>query len=103
MLPSFRKTNIRDFRFKQWTLDIKRVIGMNSFWAMERAPPSSRVDSNSVDRMCVVCIHSAGVAWMHLDRINVEFYNGFNQKQIKYNLILVQLYSSRHKMISRCN
>ena len=103
MLPSFRKTNIRDFRFKQWTLDIKRVIGMNNFWAMERAPPSSRVDSNCVDRMCVVCIHSADVAWMHLDRINVEFYNGFNQKQIKYNLILVQLYSSRHKMISRCN
>ena len=63
----------------------------------------SRVDSNSVDRMCVVCIHSAGVAWMHLDRLSAEFYNGFNQKQIKYNLILVQFYSSRHQILSRCN
>ena len=61
-VPSFRKTNIQDFGLKQWTLDIKRVIWMNNFWAMERAPPSSRVDSKSVDGMCVVCIHSAGVA-----------------------------------------
>ena len=51
----FGVTNIRDFEVKQWTLDIKRVVGMNKFWAMERAPPSSRIVKWNVRSLYTLC------------------------------------------------
>ena len=45
-------------------------------WARKKKPTHLIYWSSSIDRTCVVCIHSAGVAWKHLHRISVEFYNG---------------------------
>ena len=44
---------------------------INHFWAMMRAPPRSRANSNTTKHNLEFEFAPAGVAWMHLDRIAI--------------------------------